>query len=121
MHVNEELLKYEAEQDRNERIAHRDALLAVASIVKSDQGRKLFKYLFKSFDVGTVAEKGLDGMDLHDRLGFLRAGNAIFELVSEADSETAASLLAKIKREQYEDKLQRYRIENGLTGKSERE
>lgn len=106
--------KFLIEQERKEAIEHRDVLLSIASLIKTDEGQKLFKYLFKSLDVSVLPEPTMDGKMLYEYLGFLRAGNSVYKLACEAASETAASIMAKIERERYEDKYEQYRIENGL-------
>lgn len=112
--INEQLRDMYEREDRENTIEHRDVLLAIASILKKKEGQQIFKYLFKHFEVGETPEVDMKGEHLHGYLGLLRAGNAIFKLASEADSETAASLLAKLEREKYERKYEEYRIKNGL-------
>lgn len=112
------LEEYFQHQERKESIEHRDVLLSIGAIINTDEGAKLFKYLFKNLDVTVLPPKEMDGKELYEYLGFLRAGNSIYKLACEAASETAASLIAKIERERYEDKYEQYRIENGLTDSS---
>jgi hypothetical protein len=112
--MQDELVKYQKELQRRESIEHRDTLLAIASIIKTDEGRKLFKYFFKNFEVGCLPERGFNNDDLQEYLGFLRAGNSIYKLVCEADSEESARIMAKLERERYEHKYEQFRIENGL-------
>lgn len=112
--LQEELIELEEIKERRDILEHQDALLALGTILKKPEGVKLFKYLFKSFDVGQMPEIGLEGVNLHDRLGFLRAGNSIFKLISEADPEISASILANIERERYDDLIRQYKIENGF-------
>ncbi len=90
------------EEFYKEATEHRDIILAVRAILATPSGMNYFKYLFKYFDVAQMPELGLEGLALHDRLGFMRAGNSIFKLVSEANFEAAASLLAMIEKERYE-------------------
>lgn len=106
------LLNYQLEKQRKENLEHRDVLLSIASIIKTDEGIKLFKYLFKSFDVSTLPPTEMEGKILHEYLGFLRAGNSVYKLACEAASETAASIMAKIERERYEDEYEQQRIES---------
>jgi len=108
-----EATKYYEEKERQENIEHRDALLAIASVVKTKEGEKLFRYLFKNFEVSNLPDRGLDEKDLHEYLGFLRAGNSIYKLVCEADADIAGSILSKLERERYDHKLAEYRIEQG--------
>ena len=87
------------EEERREAIEHRDALLDIRAVLVTTSGRNFFKYLFKHLEVGEVPELGLEGNILHDKLGFLRAGNAIYKLTAEANAEIAGSLLAENERE----------------------
>ncbi len=107
-------VKAQQEQDRQEQIEHRDVLLAISAIIKTKEGLQLFSYLFKNFDVMALPDRGLQSEVLHEYLGFLRAGNSIYKLACEADSETAASILAKLERKRYEQIYEQYRIDNGL-------
>jgi len=69
---------YYNEKARQESIEHRDALLAIASILQTKEGEKLFRFLFKNFEVNNLPERNLKGDDLFECLGFLRAGNSNF-------------------------------------------
>lgn len=89
------------QEEVQDAIEHRDALLDVRAVLATISGRNFFKYLFKSFEVGVLPDYGLEGNFLHDKLGFLRAGNSIFKLVAEADAEQAATILAKIEKDRY--------------------
>ena len=106
---------YYEELRRQESIEHQDALLAIASVIKTSQGEKLFRYMFKNFEVANLPDRNLKGDDLHEYLGFLRAGNSIYKLVCEADSDVAGSILSKLERERYEHKLAEHRIENATS------
>jgi hypothetical protein len=114
-------LLYQEEKQRKEHIEHQDVLLAIGALLKTKEGLQLFKYLFKNLEVATLPEQGLQSEVLHEFLGFLRAGNSIYKLACEADAEVAASLLAKIEKEKYDDLREQYRIENGLNKTSHRE
>lgn len=89
------------EEERREAIEHRDVLLAIRAILATSSGKVFFKYLFKQFEVAQLPEIGMEGTLLADKLGFLRAGRSIFELVSEADAEKAGQLLAENEKERY--------------------
>lgn len=110
----ERIFEYQQERERQERLEHRDVLLAIAALIKTPEGQKLFEYLFKNFEVVTLPPNNLTGELLHEQLGFLRAGNSIYKLVCEAASESAASILAKTERKRYEDLFHQHRIESGL-------
>lgn len=103
--------EYYAEKLRQESVEHRDALLSIASILQTKEGEKLFKYLFKNFEVANLPPKGMEDKELHEYLGYLRAGNSVYKLVCEADANIAASILSKLERERYDHKLEEYRIE----------
>lgn len=90
-----------SEEENKLALEHRDALLDVRAILATDPGRRFFKYLFKYFEVGQLPEFGLEDKDLVHRLGMLRPGRALFELVSEADADMAATFLAYIEKERY--------------------
>lgn len=111
--------EYQKEQDRQEKLEHRNVLLAIASIIKTKEGTKIFEYLFKNLDVAVLPERGMEGNILHEYLGFLRAGSSIYKLACEADSETAANILAKLERKRYEQLYEQHRIESGLYERNE--
>jgi len=96
------------QETQRERQEYMTALEDIKAVVYTKPGRTLIKYLFKSLDVGEMPEIGLAENILYDRLGFIRAGNSIFELVSEANPEQAALILAEIKKEKYERKIRDY-------------
>lgn len=81
------------------RIEHRDVLLDLRAVLASVSGKNVFKYLIKTLDVAELPEVGLTGELLIERVGSLRAGNSIFKLLSEANVEVAAALLAKVEKE----------------------
>lgn len=99
------------EDERREEIEHRDTLLDLRAILKTPEGWRFFKYLFKHFDIAKLPEMGLDQNQLMDRLGVLRAGQSIFELASQADSKIAGEILAVVKKEEYEEVLKNLLID----------
>lgn len=111
--ITESLRKFYQDEARQENLEHRDVLLAISSVLKTKEGQQIFSYLFKNLDVTCVPDKGMKGEDLQEYLGFLRAGNSIYKLVCEAESEKGASLLARLERKRYEYANEQYRIENG--------
>jgi hypothetical protein len=112
--MSEELEKYYEDKERQEALEHRDVLLAIGALIKTNEGQTLFQYLFKNFEVGNVPDRDLKGEELHEQLGFWRAGNSIYKLACEADSETTASIIAKTERKRYEELYELHRIKNGL-------
>jgi len=117
--MSNELEKYEEQIERQEHLEHRDALLAIGSIIQTDEGAKLFKYLFKTLDVAELPPQGMQDNVLHEYLGFLRAGNSIYKLACEADSEKAAHILSNIEREKYDELIRRHKIESGFNTESD--
>lgn len=110
----EATIRFENNKKRQEALEHQNTLLAISSILKTKEGLQFFNYLFKNFEVASVPPMGMQGLDLHEYLGFLRAGNSVYKLACEANSEIAASILAKQEREKNADQYELYRIENGL-------
>ncbi len=90
-----------SQEEVKESIEHRDALLDIRAILATSSGTRFFKYLFKSFDVCELPEQGLEGEILHERIGVLRAGHAMFKLISEANHQVAANILAEVEKERY--------------------
>jgi len=90
------------QEEIQERLEHRDVLLAIREILTTQSGQIFFKYLFKYFEIGVLPPVGMEGNILSDNLGFLRAGVAIFDLASEANPHLSATFLADIKKEKYE-------------------
>lgn len=89
------------QEEIREAIEHRDVLLALRAILATPSGKNFFKYLFKHLEVTELPPVGLEGSLLMDKIGFLRAGNSIYKLVSEADPSIAGSLIAQNEKEKY--------------------
>ena len=89
------------EEEIKEAIEHRDVLLDIQAILATSSGKNFFKYLFKHLEVTELPPLGLEGSILMDKLGFLRAGNAIFKLVAEADAAAAGALVAQNEKDRY--------------------
>lgn len=117
--ISDNLSKYQENKQRQEELEHRDVLLAIAVILKTNEGLQLFRYLFKNLEIATVPDPGMEGTELHDYLGFLRAGNSIYKLACEADFKITASLLAKLEREKYDDLCEQHNIDNGFNSDNE--
>lgn len=92
----------ELEEERLAAVEHRDVITALADLLENKSGQILIKYLFKNFQVGELPPFGLEGLELHDQLGFLRAGNAVYKIACEANFNKAGEILAKIEKEKYE-------------------
>lgn len=89
------------EEERKEHLEHQEVLLDIRAVLVTKSGKSFFKYLFKHLEIGELPELGMEGNILYDKLGFLRAGNAIFSIVSEASPKIAAEILAENEREKH--------------------
>jgi len=103
--------EFQEEELRREYLEHRDVLLSIGVILKTNEGQQFFKYLFKTLDVTCTPTDGMEGAFLHEYLGHLKAGNSIYKLACEADPEISAKLLAKLERERYERILEQHRLD----------
>lgn len=84
-----------------EQIEHQNTLVDIRNVLSTKAGKSFIKYLLKHFEMGTLPEQGLPDPLLREYLGFLKAGQAVFAIVSQASPEDAALLLAQIERERY--------------------
>lgn len=109
------MMEFENRIANQELIEAHKVRLAITEVLKTDEGRRIFSYLFKTLDVLELPDQSLEGNLLYEYLGFLRAGNSIYKLACEADVEITASLMAKIEREKYDRLYERNRIENGYS------
>lgn len=91
-----------SEEDRKKLADHAVIVRHLGNILGTDSGKIFFKYFIENFSVGEVPEFGLDGNDLHDKIGFLRASKMVFELMSQANQKVAADLFASVQKEKYE-------------------
>lgn len=108
MNIHELAEQYEERKKNIEAIEHKNVLLAIKELLKCSEGKTLFKYLFKNLDVTCVPE-GLEGNMLYEYLGFLKAGNSVYKLVSQADFKEAALILSEIERERHDNQqLEQY-------------
>lgn len=96
------------EEEIKEALEHREVLNNLKELLNTSMGRSFVKYLYKALDVGEMPELGLKGDFLMERLGFLRCGNSIFKLVSEADPKISAELLAELEKERQDAKYRDY-------------
>ena len=90
------------DEELKEALEHRDMIMAIRAILATSAGKVFFKYCFKHFEVGQLPQLGIEGSLLFDKLGFLRAGNSIFQLASEADPHMTATLFAETEKERHE-------------------
>lgn len=85
-----------------ELLEHREVLRNIKVVLTTAEGRSFLKYLLKNFDFGEQPVLGLEGVQLADRIGFLRAGNSVFKLACEADYEITGKIVGEIEKEKYE-------------------
>ncbi|MFM6930132.1 MAG: hypothetical protein ACKOX6_16800 [Bdellovibrio sp.] len=93
------------EQERRAYMEHQEVLKSLRQVLATPAGKHFVKYLFDSFDVGGFPEIGLPQEFLREHLGFMRSGQAIWKIVSEANPEVAGNLLAQIEKEKYAEKF----------------
>lgn len=91
------------QEEIEDALKHRDVILHIRAILATKSGIEFFKYLFEVFGVTELPEIGLEGQLLFEKMGFLRAGKSIFKLVSEADFNVAAQLIAKTEKEKADE------------------
>ena len=109
----ERVRQFYEHQSNKEAIEQRDAQLNLKAILATDPGRNFIKFLLVNFDVGELPEKGIEGVELHETIGFLRAGQSIFQIVSQANRQIAGEILANIQGDKYDYQIQLSKIENG--------
>lgn len=111
--LSDKLRKFQENEIRRDAIEERNALLHLKAILETNSGRNFMKYLIKNFEVGELPERGVEGIDLHETIGFLRAGQSVFQMMSQANKKIAAELLAQIQGEKYEKLAEIAKLENG--------
>lgn len=105
-----ELQKSEAEKMAQE---HTKVLESIRSIIQTESGKIMFRYLFKYISPTDLPELGLDSEMMRERLGFFRAGRSIWELAVQAEPFTASQLLASLEKEKNDERLLQEKILNG--------
>lgn len=99
-------LKAQEDRERiDEAKKYQDALGNIREILNSKAGKGFMKYLFENLEVGELPAKGLEGIDLAETIGFLRAGKSVFEIVSDASPKIASDLFTDIVKERYAKKI----------------
>lgn len=115
----EKIQQHELELERREQSEQQAVLIAIASLIKTSDGKKIFKYLFKSLDVTGLPDLEMKDNKLHEYLGFLRAGQSIYNLTCAADPDAAALILSKLEREKHERTIEQQRIEHDAYASSD--
>lgn len=95
-------------EELKEHQEHQQVLTDLNTVLNTQAGNRLFKYLFKYFEIGCTPDFGHDENMLRELNGYNRAGEAIFDLACEANFEIAGAILAKVKKEIYDQKVQQF-------------
>ena len=98
-------LTLEQDQERQEHLEYRQVLLDIQAVLETKQGQRFISYLFKHLEVGELPAINLDPELLRDRLGSLRPGALVFDLISAADHRMAGIILAEIKKKKMEREI----------------
>lgn len=89
----------EIQQGLNE---HEAMLQDLGLILATPPGQNFIKYLLKHFGVGDLPAINIPANLRDEYIGFLRAGQSIFEIASQADSLKAGLILAQIQKEKFD-------------------
>lgn len=91
---------YETGQEQSQK--EFDTMIAsLKLLLNKPEGKVFIKFLLKHLGVSSVPPVGLDADLLRDWIGFSRAGESIFSLVSIAEPTITGILLAEIQKEKY--------------------
>lgn len=99
--------EFENQQALNEIKEQSDAVNAIKELVKTKEGMLLFHYLVKILDVGELP----DHLEDAERLGFLRTGKTIYNLLAMADLGRASQIFADVQIEKQRILNEHRRIE----------
>lgn len=81
---------------------HAQMLQDLSLVLSTPQGQNLFKYLLKELEFGELPAPAVPQNLRDEYIGFLRAGQLIFEYVSQADNMRAGMILAQIQKEKFD-------------------
>lgn len=90
-----------SESLQTEQLEYEQALKDIRAIASTTSGINFLKYLFKTLGVAELPEQGLPDKLMYENLGHLRAGKAVFELVSVANPDIAAAIIARLEKERH--------------------
>ena len=90
-----------ANEELKEQVKHHAVLQDIQAVLATKSGKNFIKYLFENLEVCELPPLGLSGDLLMDKLGCLRAGNAILKIVMEANPDVTGSILAQMERERH--------------------
>lgn len=92
------------EQQMREQVEYQNCLNDIRTVLGTAPGKRFMLYLLKSLNYGDFPPPGFPENMLQDRLGFLRAGQSIFEMIVQAHPDHAGDLAAIIAKERYVQK-----------------
>lgn len=76
-----------------------EMLDSAKGVLAFDEGERLFFHIFKMLGVSNGIPQGLTGEQLHEELGFQRAGQEIMKIMMEASPLTVNKIMNKIDQE----------------------
>ncbi len=87
------------QKEKEERLEHQNTLTSINIMMSNPHGKRVIKYLLKSFDYGGFPPTGLRGEDLLEYTAFLRAGNSVYKMILEASPELTGDLITEMEKE----------------------
>ncbi len=82
-------------------------------VLSTPQGQSVIKYLLKNLDFGELPATNIPSNLRDEYIGFLRGGQILFEMISQADTSKAGLILAQIQKEKMD-----YAIAENSNGRS---
>jgi len=92
-----------SEEDRRFLLERNKALEDLRQVLASPHGRNLIKFLFGQLMVGEIPPVGIPDNLTNEMLGTIRAGKLLFDLVTAASPEIAASIFTTVIKERMEN------------------
>ena len=90
----------------SELLEHETMVQNLSLVLNTDFGRGFIKYLLKHFGFGDLPAINSPENLRDEYIGFLRAGQSLFEIVSQADAIKAGLILAEIYKEKKDESEQ---------------
>ena len=79
--------------------SHESFILDLGLVLSTPQGQSVFKYMLKELEFGELPAVNIPPNLRDEYIGFLRAGQLVFEYLSQADNIKAGLILAQIQKE----------------------
>lgn len=99
----EEVVAFNPYTQKTEILNEHDQMLQdLGLVLTTPHGQNFIKYLMKHFSVADLPPIGLPDEVRQEYIGFLRAGQSLFEIVSQADTNKAGLILAQIQKEKFD-------------------